>query len=210
MPYLSADANELRIGETLMATQDFPLIEDHAWEWGHVVEYEALELDGSRFRDQLGRRDSQEIEPAMGKAKILVMDDEQTIVELTQEMLSMLGYDVDIAKEGSEAVELYQKAMKTSHPYDLLIVDLVVPEGMGGKEVIERRGKSDPRIKAIVSSGYSSDPVMANYRQHGFTGVVSKPYTVQQLSDAVSQALGQRVLLTRYREGIDLRDYRGL
>jgi CheY-like chemotaxis protein len=105
----------------------------------------------------------------------------------------MLGYDVDIANDGSEAVELYQKAMKTSHPYDLLIVDLVVPEGMGGKEVIEILGKSDPRIKAIVSSGYSNDPVMANYRQHGFTGVMSKPYTVQQLSDAVSQALAQRV-----------------
>jgi CheY-like chemotaxis protein len=175
-----------------MATQDFPLV-DFAWEWGHVAEFEALEQDAPRFRDQLSQRDSQEIKPAMGKAKILLMDDEQTIVDLTQEMLSMLGYDVDVANEGSEAVELYQKAMKTSNPYDLLIVDLVVPQGMGGKEAVEILGKSDPEIKAIVSSGYSNDPVMANYRQHGFTGVMSKPYTVQQLSDAVSQALAQRV-----------------
>jgi CheY-like chemotaxis protein len=192
MPYLRADADELRIGETLMATQDFPLV-DFAWEWGHVAEFEALERDAPRFRDQLGQLDSQEIKPVMGKAKILLMDDEQTIVELTQEMLSMMGYEVDVTNEGSEAVELYQKALKTSHPYDLVIVDLIVPEGMGGKEVIEILGKSDPRIKAIVSSGYSNDHVMANYRQHGFTGVMSKPYTVQQLSEAVSQALGHRV-----------------
>lgn len=136
---------------------------------------------------------SQEIKPDAGKAKILLMDDEQTILDLSQEMLSMLGYQVDIANEGSAAVELYQKALNTSHPYDLLIVDLVVPQGMGGKEVVEVLGKSDPKIKAIVSSGYSNDPVMANYRQHGFTGVMSKPYTVQQLSEAVSQALVQEV-----------------
>lgn len=208
MPYLRTDADELRIGETLMASQDFSLT-DFAWEWGHVVEYEALEQDAPLFRDQLGQRDSQEIEPATGKAKILLMDDEQTIVDLTREMLSMLGYHVDVAYEGSEAVELYQKALKTSHPYDLLIVDLVVPEGMGGKEVIEVLGKSDPRIKAIVSSGYSNDPVMANYKQHGFTGVMTKPYTVQQLSEAVSQALMPRCD-THCREGIGLGDYRSL
>ena len=64
-----------------------------------------------------------------------------------------------------------------------------MPGGMGGKEVIEILGKSDPKIRAIVSSGYSNDPIMANYRKHGFTGVVAKPYTVQELSGAVNQAL---------------------
>jgi signal transduction histidine kinase/CheY-like chemotaxis protein len=126
-----------------------------------------------------------------GSAKILLMDDEQAIGELAKEMLSMLGYDVDVANEGSEAVERYRKAWKTSDPYDLLILDLTVPGGMGGKEVIEILGRSDPKIKAIVSSGYSNDPIMANYKQHGFTGVVSKPYTVQELCKAVNQALLQ-------------------
>ena len=124
-----------------------------------------------------------------GRAKILLMDDEQTIGDLAKEMLSMLGYEVDVANEGSQAVKLYQKAWKTSDPYDLLILDLTVPGGMGGKEVIEILGKSDPKIRAIVSSGYSNDPIMANYRKHGFTGVVAKPYTVQELSGAVNQAL---------------------
>jgi CheY-like chemotaxis protein len=192
MPQLIANVDELMIGDILMATPDFPL-RHFAWEWGHVAEFEALEQDGPRFHDQLGQRDGHVIEPAMGKVRVLLMDDEQTILELSQEMLSMLGYDVDVASEGSEAVRLYQKALNTSHPYDLLIVDLIVPQGMGGKEVIEILGKSDPKIKAIVSSGYSNDPVMANYRQHGFSGVMSKPYTVKQLSDAVSQALMQEV-----------------
>ena len=129
-----------------------------------------------------------------GSAKILLMDDEQTIVQLTQEMLSMLGHHVDVANEGTQAVELYHRALETSHPYDLLIVDLTVPGGMGGKEVIEILGKSDPKIKAIVSSGYSNDPIMANYKQHGFTGVVSKPYTVQELCKAVNQALLKEIM----------------
>lgn len=124
-----------------------------------------------------------------GRAKILLMDDEETIGDLAKEMLSLLGYEVDVTTEGSQAVELYRKAWKTSDPYDLLILDLTVPGGMGGKEVVEILGKSDPNIRAIVSSGYSNDPIMANYRKHGFTGVVAKPYTVQELSGAVNQAL---------------------
>jgi nitrogen-specific signal transduction histidine kinase/CheY-like chemotaxis protein len=144
-----------------------------------------------RSNDEVDGTDSPKMRLVTGKAKILLMDDEQTIVQLTQEMLSMLGHHVDVANEGTQAVELYHRALETSHPYDLLIVDLTVPGGMGGKEVIEILGKSDPKIKAIVSSGYSNDPIMANYKQHGFTGVVSKPYTVQELCKAVNQALLQ-------------------
>jgi signal transduction histidine kinase/ActR/RegA family two-component response regulator len=144
-----------------------------------------------RSNDEVDGTDSPKMKLVTGKAKILLMDDEQTIVQLTQEMLSMLGHHVDVANEGTQAVELYHRALETSHPYDLLIVDLTVPGGMGGKEVIEILGKSDPKIKAIVSSGYSNDPIMANYKQHGFTGVVSKPYTVQELCKAVNQALLQ-------------------
>lgn len=124
-----------------------------------------------------------------GKAKILLMDDEQIIGDLAEEMLGMLGYDVDVANDGAEAVNLYQEAMKTWEPYDLVVVDLTVPGGMGGKEAIDILRKSDPDIRAIVSSGYSNDPIMANYQKHGFMGVVAKPYTVHDLSEAVRQAL---------------------
>jgi signal transduction histidine kinase/ActR/RegA family two-component response regulator len=144
-----------------------------------------------RSFDEVTMTDRSKRKLVTGSAKILLMDDEQTIAELAKEILSMLGYSVDVANEGSEAVELYRKAWKTSDLYDLLILDLTVPGGMGGKEVIEILGKSYPKIRAIVSSGYSNDPIMANHRKHGFTGVVSKPYTVQELSAAVTQALLQ-------------------
>ncbi|MGO9568167.1 MAG: ATP-binding protein [Desulfomonilaceae bacterium] len=147
-----------------------------------------------RSYDEVAATEALKRKLVTGSAKILLMDDEQTIGELAKEMLSMLGYRVDVANEGSKAVELYWKARKVSDPYDLLILDLTVPGGMGGKEVIEILGKSDPQIRAIVSSGYSNDPIMANHRKHGFTGVVSKPYTVQELSGAVSQALMERTL----------------
>ncbi len=144
-----------------------------------------------RCQDEVSTTQELKTRLITGRARLLLMDDEPTIAQLAKEMLSMLGYDVDVAHEGSEAVELYQQAWKASEPYDLLIVDLTVPGGMGGKEAVEILGKSYPNIKALVSSGYSNDPIMANYRKYGFAGVVSKPYTVQELAGAVTGALMQ-------------------
>jgi len=142
-----------------------------------------------RSHDEIPESNGTKVKLLTGKAKILLMDDEQIIGDLAKEMLSMLGYDVDVANDGAEAVELYQSALKTATPYDLVVVDLTVPGGMGGKEVIDILHNSDPNIRAIVSSGYSNDPIMANYKKHGFMGVVAKPYTVHELSEAVRQAL---------------------
>jgi two-component system, cell cycle sensor histidine kinase and response regulator CckA len=129
-----------------------------------------------------------------GKAKILLMDDEELIADLAKQMLSMLGYDVHVANDGSQAVALYLEALKTSNPYDLVVVDLTVPGGMGGRQAVEILRKSDPKVRAIVSSGYSNDPIMANYRKYGFVGVVAKPYSVQEISEAVRQALPESTL----------------
>jgi len=142
-----------------------------------------------RSHDKIPESDGTKLRLLTGKAKILLMDDEQIIGDLAKEMLSMLGYDVDVANDGAEAVELYQRALKTPMPYDLVVVDLTVPGGMGGKEAIDILHESDPNIRAIVSSGYSNDPIMANYQKHGFMGVMAKPYTVHELSEAVRQAL---------------------
>jgi len=142
-----------------------------------------------RSYDDISESNGTKVKLLTGKAKILLMDDEQIIGDLAKEMLCMLGYDVDVANDGAEAVELYQRALKTPTPYDLVVVDLTVPGGMGGKEAIDILHESDPNIRAIVSSGYSNDPIMANYQKHGFMGVVAKPYTVHELSEAVRQAL---------------------
>ncbi len=124
-----------------------------------------------------------------GKGRILVMDDEKDVRAVLGEILGHIGYEVELAREGSEAVEMFRKAREKEKPFDAAIVDLTVPGGMGGKETVARLLELDPDAKVIVSSGYSNDPVMANYRKHGFRGVVAKPYKIQELNDVVRDVL---------------------
>jgi PAS domain S-box-containing protein len=117
-----------------------------------------------------------------GQGRILVMDDEDYIRELALSMLTKLGYEVVVAEEGQTAVELYRKAFDQGRPFDAVILDLTVPGGMGGKETIKHLVEIDKNVLAIVSSGYSNDPVIANYTHYGFCGAVRKPYLVQEMS----------------------------
>ncbi|MGB6064951.1 MAG: ATP-binding protein [Desulfomonilaceae bacterium] len=111
------------------------------------------------------------------RGKILVMDDEECIRELVRELLAHIGYAVCLVNGGDEAVAEYQRAKDVGKPFDAVIMDLTVPGGMGGREAIQRLRKIDPDVLAIVSSGYSDDPVLADFKAHGFAGVLSKPYT---------------------------------
>ena len=122
-------------------------------------------------------------QPVMGQGRILVMDDEAMIRELTGNMLRHLGYEADFAEAGHEAVSKYQAALKRSTPYDAVILDLTIKGGMGGQEAIERLMEIDPAVKAIVSSGYSDNPVIANYQDFGFREVVAKPYEMVEFSE---------------------------
>jgi len=124
-----------------------------------------------------------------GKGKILAMDDEEMIRSLIQEMLDRMGYKVELASDGEEAIGLYQRAKEAGEPFDAVILDLTVPGAMGGKETIGRLCQIDANVKAIVSSGYSIDPVMSNYEKYGFCGVVEKPYNLQKLGETLSQIL---------------------
>jgi len=118
-----------------------------------------------------------------GKGRILFMDDEQNVTNTAKRILIRLGYEVEIAKNGTEALELYRKAQEElAAPFDAVILDLTVQGGMGGEEAIKKIREIDPHVKAIVSSGYSNDPVLSNYRQYGFKGVLAKPYEVRELS----------------------------
>jgi two-component system cell cycle sensor histidine kinase/response regulator CckA len=127
--------------------------------------------------------------PAVKKRKILVMDDEDMVREIAREMLEFLEYEVVTAENGAEALGLYRSAMKSGSPIEMVILDLVVPTGMGGKECIRKLREIDPHVKAIVSSGYSDDPVIANYRDYGFRGVLSKPYKIDELREILEQLI---------------------
>ncbi len=119
--------------------------------------------------------------------KILVMDDERAIRKVADKMLSYLGHVVEMAENGEQALEMYQLALDNGQPFDIVILDLTVPGAMGGREAIDRLREIDPGVKAIVSSGYSQDQLLAEYKQHGFSGGVSKPYVLRQLESAINE-----------------------
>ncbi len=131
----------------------------------------------------------QHLKAINGSGRILIMDDEQFILDVTGEVLQELGYEVDVAADGLEALKKYEKAINEEKRFDAVIMDLTIPGGMGGKETISRLLEMDPRAKAIVSSGYSNDPVMANFRDYGFAGVVPKPYRIEELSHTLKNVL---------------------
>ncbi|MBU7017406.1 MAG: PAS domain S-box protein [Theionarchaea archaeon] len=124
-----------------------------------------------------------------GEGKVLVMDDEEVIRDAATEVLQYLGYVVATAKDGEEAFDMYREAYEKGECFDVVIMDLTVPGGMGGKEAVVRLKEINPSVKVIVSSGYSTDPVMADHKEHGFCGVVTKPYSVEDLSSALRKVM---------------------
>ncbi|MEI6046822.1 MAG: PAS domain-containing protein, partial [Chloroflexota bacterium] len=113
--------------------------------------------------------------------KLLVMDDDALLRDMIRRLARLLGYEVALAKEGQEAVELYRIALQTGQPFNIVLLDLTIPGGLGGKQTIAKLLELDPHVKAIVCSGYSSDPVMSDYRKYGFSEVLIKPYQLKDL-----------------------------
>jgi PAS domain S-box-containing protein len=116
-----------------------------------------------------------------GHGRLLVMDDDEAVRSAAAELLESVGYEVATAADGAEAIDLYAAALDGGNSFDAVVLDLTVPKGVGGRETMARLLEIDPEVKAIVSSGYSTDPVMANYREHGFSGVAVKPYRLAEL-----------------------------
>jgi PAS domain S-box-containing protein len=127
-----------------------------------------------------------------GKGKILIMDDEEMIREMLGKMLSMAGFEAELTNDGAEAIKQYAKAQKSGQPFDAVILDLTIPGGMGGIEALEKLLEIDPDAKAIVSSGYSEDPVMAKYRKYGFSAVITKPYSMGELEKTLRHLIRNR------------------
>ncbi|MEW6428291.1 MAG: PAS domain S-box protein [Thermodesulfobacteriota bacterium] len=126
-----------------------------------------------------------------GSGRILLLDDEATLRNMTGNMLRQLGYEATCASDGTEAVSLYRQARAEGAPFAATILDLTIPGGMGGRETAARLLAEDPAARLIVSSGYSNDPVMADYRGHGFMDAVSKPYRLTDLAACLHRVLGQ-------------------
>ncbi len=141
-------------------------------------------LPAEKKRPPVGDKHEKQVDHK-GYGKILLMDDEEMIRDMAGRVLNVLGYDTETAENGEQAVDMYRKAFNSQQPFDLVVLDLTVPGGMGGAETIKELLQIDPHVKAVVSSGYSNDPVMANYEDYGFCGVISKPYTKAEASETL-------------------------
>ena len=130
-----------------------------------------------------------EKELAFGKGRILLMDDEEGIRAVVGAMLTELGYEVEAVNDGLQALKAYGIAKEADTPYALVIMDLTIPGGMGGREAVERLRELHPEARVIVASGYSNDPVMANYQDYGFSGRLKKPIRLVELAVTVEKVL---------------------
>ena len=120
---------------------------------------------------------------------VLLMDDDPGVRYMLGGMLRYLGYSVKTVTDGEKALQEYERALQAKRPYDIVILDVTVPEGMGGEQTIKKLREIDPNVVAVVSSGYSNDRVLAHYEQHGFSGVVVKPFRVEELGQVLVNAL---------------------
>jgi signal transduction histidine kinase/ActR/RegA family two-component response regulator len=123
-------------------------------------------------------------------ARVLIMDDEEMIRDVYSQLLAEVGFTVDSARDGAEAIEIYRGAITAGAPFDLVILDLTVPGGMGGMEAVRKILELDSTARVVVSSGYADDPVMARYTEYGFKGVVRKPCSAKELLSVVRTVLG--------------------
>lgn len=190
-PYFTTKTDHNGLGLTMA----YSVLRKH----GGTIEVRSEENAGSTFtvylpacREAELEKTEQGGEPAAGKARILLMDDEGYIRKSTTKLLTHLGYEATAAVDGNEAVSLFRQAHEAGEPFHVVILDLTVPGGSGGKEALEKLKAIDPGVKALLSSGYVDDPVMTDYRQYGFSGVVTKPYEVEELSEMLRSMLSGR------------------
>jgi len=125
-----------------------------------------------------------------GRGRVLVMDDETSVRNVASRMLASMGYEVQATDEGAEAIAAYRSAFAAGNAFDAVILDLTIPGGMGGAETLRHLREINPDIRAVVSSGYSNDPVMSNYQEYGFCNVIAKPYRSGDLSRVMREVCG--------------------
>jgi PAS domain S-box-containing protein len=129
---------------------------------------------------------------SLNGGRVLFMDDEVPILTMAERLMRRMGLDFEAVSDGAEAIKRYKSAREAGRPFDLVVMDLTIPGGMGGREAIEILRKYDPKVRAIVSSGYSSDLAMSDFRKHGFAGMVAKPYDISELASVIRGVLGEK------------------
>jgi PAS domain S-box-containing protein len=126
---------------------------------------------------------------SVSKTRIMIMDDESLVRIMTQRMLEQSGHEVVLAENGAEAVQFYKESLQNGPSIDLIIMDLNIPGGMGGKDAVQEILRINPEAKVIVESGYSNDPVMANYQEYGFKASIAKPFQLVELNKIIHTVL---------------------
>ena len=190
-PYFSTK----QLGSGLGLATVFSIVKKHSG----YIEVESSPGRGSTFTiyitaadieaDPEQSREQHRKEMDAGTARILIMDDEEMILRVVREMLQQLGYKADTATDGRTAAEMYRASMISGNPYDVVIMDLTVPGGMGGEEAVKLILEHDPDARVVVSSGYAANPVMAKFSDYGFSAVVVKPYTMKDLKVLIEDLL---------------------
>ena len=147
-------------------------------------------LKASKNNRKATRQEKEEYSGGAGmKGRILIVDDEEMVLNTTSEMLGNMGYEVECVTDGSDAVESYLQSRSTGAPFDIVILDITIPGGIGGKDAMRRLRAADPEVKVIVSSGYSNDPIMSRFNKYGFKGVIAKPYLIEELEEVIRNVI---------------------
>ena len=127
--------------------------------------------------------------PRAGEGKILIMDDDEVVRMVAVEMLTSLGFEAISVQNGHEAIKLYIAAGNSEKPFDVVILDLTVPGSMGGQKAVEKLLEIDPDVKTVLASGYAKDPVLTNYADYGFKGIITKPFNIKELSECLLKVM---------------------
>ncbi len=187
-PYFTTKPNGTGLGLTtsysIIKNHDGIIIVDSEMGRGSVFSFYLPALDVS-----LEAGTKQTVSHKSKGGKILVMDDDDAVRTVVAQILKSYGFEVVCTSSGTETVQIYKRAFAERIPYDAVIMDLTVPGGMGGKEVVKILKEFDPLLKAIVTSGYSNDPIMANFKEYGFCGVIAKPFIIDEFLRVVKDVI---------------------
>ena len=154
---------------------------------GHGTEF-TIYLPATQKNVMIPTPDNIQLSLGLGK-RALVMDDDYLVLNTLDHLLADLGFDVTQVRNGQSAMSQYRRAIEDDRTFDVVIMDLTIPGGDGGEKTIKRLLDYDPSAKAIVSSGYSDNPIMANYQDYGFVDVLPKPYNLTQLITVLTRVL---------------------